>query len=313
MFHLGPRAKSARRNGRRRAERRTPVEAGVVAAVVLAGSVIAGGTATGVAPTIAPQSPSQCREGYKWRQITPSDYVCIPWQEFYFLDIDRLNAIENTNSAGQCLNGYRHRYAVPGDKLCVNNAAYNRTRRQNAHVAYGWAGTASRDPETRTVLHPFNWDGPGAYTITSGGTDPRRPLVVDVFAASTADEIKLGVWGRHFGDNQKFHFQAPRTGDGNVYRNRFDIVAKHSGKCLDVEWGSTKNGTRVQQFRCTGNINQKWYLWRRGDNKWEIRSAHSEKCLDIHSPSGTPQPGAHLQIWPCHGGSNQAWTIRHAK
>ncbi|MFI1652305.1 RICIN domain-containing protein [Streptomyces avidinii] len=199
--------------------------------------------------------------------------------------------------------------AVPGDILCVDYAAYRRARRQNAEVAYGWAGTASRDPDTRIVYHPFDVSGQ-AYTITSGGTNPRQPLVVDVFAASQADEIKLGVWGRHGGDNQKFHFKAPRTRDGTVYRNSFQIIAKHSGKCLDVEWGSTKNGARVQQYRCTGNINQKWYLWRRGDNSWEIRSVQSNKCLDIYSPSGTPQPGGYLQIWPCHGGGNQAWKIR---
>ncbi|MFI9061949.1 RICIN domain-containing protein [Streptomyces sp. NPDC053429] len=193
----------------------------------------------------------------------------------------------------------------------MNSAAYSRTRRQNAYVAYGWAGTASRDPEVRTVLHPFNWDGPGAYTISSEATDPKKPLVMDVRAGSTADEANVIVWGRHYGENQKFLFRAPRTVDGSVYRNRFEIVAVHSGKCLDVRWASTQNGTVVQQYRCSGNINQAWYLWRRGDNKWEIRSTQSDKCLDIHSPSGSPKLGAYLQIWPCHGGSNQSWTIRH--
>ncbi|MEV5972255.1 RICIN domain-containing protein [Streptomyces sp. NPDC051921] len=179
-------------------------------------------------------------------------------------------------------------------------------------MAYGWAGTASRDPDTRIVLHPFNWSS-DVYTITSGYTDPRHPLVVDVYAASTADEIKLGVWGKHLGDNQKFWFRAARTTDGSVYRNRFEIVAKHSGKCLDVTWAATQNGTRVQQYRCTGNINQKWYLWRRGDNQWEIRSLQSNKCLDVHNPSlGAPQLGAWLQIWSCHGFANQAWILRSA-
>ncbi|MFJ9811081.1 RICIN domain-containing protein [Streptomyces sp. NPDC101158] len=72
-------------------------------------------------------------------------------------------------------------------------------------------------------------------------------------------------------------FRAPRTVDGTVYGNSFQIAAKYSSKCLDVEWGSTQSRPRVQQYRCTGHINQRWYLWRRGDNQWEIYSVQSGK------------------------------------
>ncbi|MER5485934.1 RICIN domain-containing protein [Streptomyces sp. NPDC002812] len=112
---------------------------------------------------------------------------------------------------------------------------------------------------------------------------------------------------------KKFEFRAPRTSDGFAFQNNFEIVAKHSGKCLDAwEWG-TRNGTKVVQWPCTGGRNQKWYLARRSDNKWEIRSLQSDKCLDAHSPSlNPPQQGAHLQLWTCLGGKNQAWWLRSA-
>ncbi|MFG3350168.1 RICIN domain-containing protein [Streptomyces sp. NPDC048018] len=178
-----------------------------------------------------------------------------------------------------------------------------------APKTYGRAGTASRDRDIRTVLHPFDVSGE-AYTITSGGTD--RPTIARGrrIRRKRGRRDQAGRVGQARGDNQKFYFKAPRIVDGTVYRNSFQIVAKHSSKCLDVEWGSTQSGTRVQQCRCTGNSNQKWYLWRRGDKQWEIGSAQSGKCLDIYSPSGTPQLGAHLQIWRCHGGGNQALRIR---
>ncbi|WP_405533770.1 RICIN domain-containing protein [Streptomyces avidinii] len=278
----------------------------------MAGSVIVGGTATAVVPANLPQGPNQCREGYSWRATTAWDRVCVPLAERYLVYIDAINARGNTNrDTGACLNGYVRRDAVPGDNVCVTQASWRRAREQNKLVAYGWAGTASRDPETRIVLHPFNWSS-DVYTITSGYTG-RKPLVVDVYAGSTADEIKLGVWGRHGGANQEFWFRADRTRDNNVFQNKFEIVAKHSGKCLDVAWAKTQDGTRVQQYRCTGNINQKWYLWRRGDNLWEIRSLQSNKCLDVHSPSrSAPQLGAWLQLWSCHGWANQAWQVRSA-
>ena len=36
------------------------------------------------------------------------------------------------------------------------------------------------------------------------------------------------------------------------------LVARHSGKCLDVRSGSTADGAAIIQWTCTGATNQQW-------------------------------------------------------
>ncbi len=66
----------------------------------------------------------------------------------------------------------------------------------------------------------------------------------------------------YYQTNQKWHLYS-YTVDG---RTIYQIVAVHSGKCLDVAGGvgAIDNGTRVQQWTCLGNhqTNQRWYLTR---------------------------------------------------
>ncbi|MFJ4777848.1 RICIN domain-containing protein [Streptomyces sp. NPDC088762] len=281
---------------------------------VLAGAVMGGGAVAAEAPTDARRGADQCREGYEWRLTKRWDHVCIPSEQKGAIVFDDILANERKNpDTGSCRAGYVVRDAVPGDDICVEQVSRDIVREQNKAVAFGWVGTASRDPETVIVLHPFNTDK-AVYTITSAYTDPKKPLVADVQGASTSDGASLFVWRKELGDNQRFWFRAARTRDDSVFQNNFEIIARHSGKCLDAAGFGTANGTKVIQYRCTGTINQKWYLWRRADNEWEIRSLQSSKCLDAHSPSlRAPQQEAVLQLWTCHGFHNQAWHLRSAK
>lgn len=113
------------------------------------------------------------------------------------------------------------------------------------------------------------------------------------------------------GDGKKFIFKTPRTRSGSAYHNRFEIVATHSEKCLDVLGYGTHDGARVVQWDCHGGPNQLWYLERRADNQWQIRNYHSDKCLDAHNPTThkPPEQGTWLQQWTCLGNVNQAWKL----
>ena len=42
--------------------------------------------------------------------------------------------------------------------------------------------------------------------------------------------------------------------------NVFAIVARHSGKCLDVPGASTTDGTRLQQWSCNNSAAQSFRL-----------------------------------------------------
>ncbi|MFC1435730.1 ricin-type beta-trefoil lectin domain protein [Streptacidiphilus sp. N1-3] len=72
-----------------------------------------------------------------------------------------------------------------------------------------------------------------------------------------------------------------------------------SGKCLDVNTGSSANGTKVQIWDCNNTPAQAW-------------TAHSDgtlralgKCLD--ATGGGTANGTPVELWDCNGGGNQVW------
>jgi microsomal dipeptidase-like Zn-dependent dipeptidase len=83
-----------------------------------------------------------------------------------------------------------------------------------------------------------------------------------------------------------------------------EITVYHSGRCLDVQGGSTSDGAAVLQWPCHGGINQKWHL-RPSGPAWEVVSANSGKCLDVQG--GSTAAGANVVQWSCNGGTNQKW------
>ncbi|MDG5805791.1 lectin [Streptomyces ossamyceticus] len=76
-----------------------------------------------------------------------------------------------------------------------------------------------------------------------------------------------------------------------------------SGRCLDVEGGSTAAGTATLIWDCHTAANQLWTTWAGG----EIR-VFGDKCLDA-SNQGTAN-GTRVVIWPCNGQNNQKWTAQ---
>ena len=81
--------------------------------------------------------------------------------------------------------------------------------------------------------------------------------------------------------------------------------AAHSGKCLDVAGGSTREGTNVQQWTCNGTGAQQWTPKRLGNQFYLLVNPQSGKCLDV--AGGSKANGANVQQWTCHGGANQQW------
>jgi lysophospholipase L1-like esterase len=74
-----------------------------------------------------------------------------------------------------------------------------------------------------------------------------------------------------------------------------------AGKCLDVNGGSSTNGTVVQIWTCNSTSAQWWTPYADGT----LRAAG--KCLDA-TDAGTAN-GTKTQIWDCHGGGNQVWQV----
>ena len=86
------------------------------------------------------------------------------------------------------------------------------------------------------------------------------------------------------------------------------VTNEHSNLCLDVAYGSTERGARIQQYTCYGGRPEKWwyeYVPERG--AFRIRNDWSNMCLDV--PNGYVNWGVELHQWDCWEGTMQLWVI----
>ena len=116
-------------------------------------------------------------------------------------------------------------------------------------------------------------------------------------------DIKVEYYEHGGGAVAQFRWERHSGGSGRVY----EIAAKHSGKCLDVEGARQDDGTNVQQWAYGGGPNQLWYLVDAGGGYYKIVARHSGKCLDVCC--GSRDNGANVLQWTCHGGDNQLWRL----
>ncbi len=93
-------------------------------------------------------------------------------------------------------------------------------------------------------------------------------------------------------------------------KNGYQLVAKHSGRCLDVKDGSTANTATLQQWDCLSpqtNQNQVFSLVPQGNAYYQIVARHSNRCVDV--TNGSQSQGTVLQQYDCIGAgqTNQIW------
>lgn len=97
---------------------------------------------------------------------------------------------------------------------------------------------------------------------------------------------------------------------------RYVIVAKHSGKVLDVNGASLSGGANIQQWTYFGNTNQQWDVepvpsTTGGDYSYfTIRAAHSGQNLDLLNSSYND--GANVIQYGIGFGVNQQWFLDYA-
>src|SRR5438105_3320540 len=87
----------------------------------------------------------------------------------------------------------------------------------------------------------------------------------------------------------------------------YEIVARHSGKCLDVSGGSYDNGALLHQWDCLGIPNQHWQITEVGGGYYRLTAQHSGKVADVaggYLDNGTP-----IHQWDYVGIPNQQWAL----
>jgi hypothetical protein len=143
----------------------------------------------------------------------------------------------------------------------------------------------------------------------------RSGLVADVLAGSTDNGQDVVLYPKTRGLNQQFDFRD--MGGGRV-----EIVARHSGKCLDVYGWSLADGGPVVQWDCHGGNNQLWLLrimvnpgvcppFGCATVGTKFVSVHSGKCIDAANGSFPNPPGqwARLQQWGCANTTGDPWWV----
>lgn len=96
-------------------------------------------------------------------------------------------------------------------------------------------------------------------------------------------------------------------GGGIVANGTYRIVARHSGKALDVNGHGTADGSNVIQWAYGGGNNQRWTLTHLGSNVYRIVGVESGKALEVASASTAN--GTNVDIRTYGGATNQRWTI----
>lgn len=90
----------------------------------------------------------------------------------------------------------------------------------------------------------------------------------------------------------------------------YEVVAQHSGHCLEVAGGSLDNLAPVAQGPCNGADNQRWTVEPTGEGSFRLIARHSGKALDVAYASR--EVGAGLIQYIPHGGANQQWDAQSA-
>lgn len=180
-------------------------------------------------------------------------------------------------------------------------------------------------------------------SITGWAADRNRlntSINVKIYDGSTlvstvlARDLRSDV-GNYLGDNGKhgFAIQLPsrfKNGQQHILRVRFEdsttdltsspqtltcgsqytyyeVVARHSDKCLDVFDASTQNGAKVIQWPCIGDTNQQWQIIPIGDGYYKLIARHSNRVLSVQS-AGTANGALVVQSTDT-GTAHMQWRI----
>ncbi|PLY08904.1 MAG: hypothetical protein C0624_02760, partial [Desulfuromonas sp.] len=115
---------------------------------------------------------------------------------------------------------------------------------------------------------------------------------LDVSGYSVETNAQIILWNDNDGqDNQVFKF-VPVGDDGY-----FNVVAKHSDKCLVAQNNTTKNGELAVQYPCTSSSNRIWKPVPQSDGSYRIVEKHGDMCLNLHQAKA--EAGATVNQWGC--------------
>ncbi|WP_341677815.1 RICIN domain-containing protein [Niveibacterium sp. SC-1] len=131
--------------------------------------------------------------------------------------------------------------------------------------------------------------------------------VLDVAACSTADGADVRQWDSLGSECQKWKFEPVSA--NSIADGAYKLIAKHSGKALDVTACSTADGANAQQWTYWGGACQIWNLRATPDGYYELASQQSGKLLEVANCS--TDNGGNVRQWPRNGAACQRWGLEN--
>jgi hypothetical protein len=199
-------------------------------------------------------------------------------------------------------------------------------------AATGWSPNQQKYATASSITGPWS----GLQNVGDGtASDSQTAYVLPVTGSSGTSYLYLGdrwagAWGGPVNASQ-YVWMAPRfpsntsmtmawspqltidTSAGTITPGTggtTTLVARHSGKCLDVTSASGGNGAAVRQFTCNGAANQRFEAVDAGGGFVSLLAGHSGKCLDV--TNGSTADGAALEQFSCNAGANQQFQLQDA-
>jgi endoglucanase len=86
----------------------------------------------------------------------------------------------------------------------------------------------------------------------------------------------------------------------------YQVIARHSNKCVDASGAGTANGTAVQQWLCNNTLAQQWQFQATSGGYYRVNTRNNvAQSWDVSGVSTAD--GALIQLWAYGGGNNQQW------
>lgn len=142
--------------------------------------------------------------------------------------------------------------------------------------------------------------GNGYYKIVSKSNN----LCLDVAAGLSEAGSNVQVWEDNGLDPQQWRLEIVSGIKTNV---PYIVMAKHSGKVLDVDNGLLTGGANVHQWESNGENWQKWTLSMDSNGYYIVSNLNSNMSLDVDA--GSILDGANVQQWENNGLNPQKWSI----